>query len=58
MANQDVVKPVTDEKHSSVVNDEASKSDVKTSDSGIILIPQPSNDPRDPLVSVARTHPL
>ncbi len=53
MTQPDVLDVVSDEKNTSVVNDDASKSDVKTSDGGIILIPQPSSDPRDPLVGAA-----
>ncbi|KAK3935946.1 major facilitator superfamily domain-containing protein [Diplogelasinospora grovesii] len=51
-ASQDeLAEAAGDEKQSGVVNDEpeVSRSDAKTSDGGIILIPQPSSDSRDPL---------
>ncbi|KAB5550010.1 major facilitator superfamily domain-containing protein [Coniochaeta sp. 2T2.1] len=48
MASSDVAETI-DEKQPTIVNDDASKSEAKTSDGGIILIPQPSSDPRDPL---------
>jgi hypothetical protein len=50
MASHDTSETTIDEKQPNVSNEDA-QSDVKTSDGGIILIPQPSSDPRDPLVS-------
>lgn len=46
----------SNEKQPAVADHESSKSDMKATDDGIILIPQPSSDPRDPLVSVACLH--
>ncbi|RKU48547.1 hypothetical protein DL546_007440 [Coniochaeta pulveracea] len=48
-SSSDVVDTVPDEKHSTIVHNGPSKSELRTSDTGIILIPQPSDDPRDPL---------
>lgn len=58
-ANQDVVvdEAVGHEKQPGVVNDKrevAYESGVQTSGGAIILIPQPSSDPRDPLVGRQR----
>ncbi|KAK3689859.1 major facilitator superfamily domain-containing protein [Podospora appendiculata] len=49
MATTESVEVASDEKDSGVINNVASKLDLKTLDGGIILIPQPSSDPRDPL---------
>lgn len=49
-SSSDVVEVGADEKNHIVVHDEPSQ-EAKTSEKGIILIPQPSDDPRDPLVS-------
>jgi len=50
MAQSDIVELVDRENHVAVISDDGSKSDMKTSEDGIILIPQPSSDRSDPLV--------
>lgn len=49
MVSSDVAETI-DEKQPTIVNDDASRMEAKTAYGGIILIPQPSNDSRDPLV--------
>jgi len=50
MAQPESADAVTDEKQPNSANDDASNIESKTTHGGIILIPQPSSDPRDPLV--------